>query len=263
MKMEIGSIGYNYYHDAEFLMDRPNGSGCHLLLLIKTTARFEINGSEFIVKPNSFVLLSPQTPCKYRALEDEYTDDWMYFIPEKVDLELIEGLGIPFDTIVYLGNMDELSQIIHMLAYEHYSAEIYNAAIERRYMEILFYKLSRIIQSKSYISSASFVERNYRFTQLRTQIYTMPESVPDVEEMASQLGMSRSGFQHLYKKMFGVSVMTDVITGRLDRAKRLLSSTNLTVKEIAEKCGYSSEYNFMRQFKSRFGKTPTEYRKCI
>ena len=63
--------------------------------------------------------------------------------------------------------------------------------------------------------------------------------------------------------MFGVSVMTDVINGRYDRAKRLLSSTNLTVKQIAERCGYVSEYNFMRQFKSKCGKTPTEYRKCI
>lgn len=94
-------------------------------------------------------------------------------------------------------------------------------------------------------------------------IFTMPESVPDVGKMAANMGMSRSGFQHLYKKMFGASVMTEVITARVERAKRLLSSTNLTVKEIAERCGYSNEYNFMRQFKSRTGRTPTEYRKSL
>ena len=73
----------------------------------------------------------------------------------------------------------------------------------------------------------------------------------------------RSGFQHLYKRLFGVSVMSDVIKGRLDRAKRLLSSTNLTVREIGERCGYSNEFNFMRQFKDYVGKTPTEYRKIL
>ena len=57
--------------------------------------------------------------------------------------------------------------------------------------------------------------------------------------------------------------MTDVINGRIENAKRLLSSTNLTVKEIAVKCGYGNEYNFMRQFKSRCGQTPTQYRNCI
>ena len=75
--------------------------------------------------------------------------------------------------------------------------------------------------------------------------------------------MSRSGFQHLYKKMFGVSVTGDVISGRLERAKRLLSSTDLTVSEIASRCGYSNEFNFMRQFKDRVGRTPTQYRRQL
>ena len=74
--------------------------------------------------------------------------------------------------------------------------------------------------------------------------------------------MSRSSFQHLYKKMFGTSVMKDVTKGRIERAKRLLSSTNLTVNEIAVRCGYSNEYNFMRRFRDMCGQTPTEYRKC-
>lgn len=100
-------------------------------------------------------------------------------------------------------------------------------------------------------------------TQLRTVIHTEPERVMSIDEMAGSVNMSRSGFQHLYKKMFGVSVISDVINGRLERAKRLLSSTDLTVSEIASKCGYATEYNFMRQFKSRTGKTPTEYRRQI
>lgn len=94
-------------------------------------------------------------------------------------------------------------------------------------------------------------------------IHTEPERVMSIDEMAAAVNMSRSGFQHLYKKMFGISVINDVINGRLERAKRLLSSTDLTVAEIASKCGYATEYNFMRQFKSRTGKTPTEYRKQI
>ncbi len=261
--MKIGSIGYNYPHGRDFVMDRPNGSGCYLILLIKTAAYFVINGVEYSVKPNSFVMFSPDTPYRYGPTEDIYTDDWMYFNVDEGDIEKMHSLKIPFDSVVHLGNSDELSQIMHILAYEHYSAEKYSAEIERSYTDIFLLKLSRIIQSKSYISSASFIERNYKLTQLRTRIFTMPESIPDIDAMASEIGMSRSGFQHLYRKMFGVSVMTDVINGRLDRAKRLLSSTNLTVKEIAERCGYSSEYNFMRQFKSRTGKTPTEYRKCI
>lgn len=261
--MKIGSIGYNYSHDSDFVMDRPHGNGCWLFLLIKTQSLFEINGKEQIVKKDSFIIFSYDTPCKYRAYGDSYADDWMYFDIDDGDLDKFKELEIPVNEPVHIGSLEELSQIIHILTYEHYSADVHREEIEKHYLEILLLKLSRIIKSKSSISSAFFVERNYKFTHLRTRIYTMPDTVPDIEGMAAEVGMSRSGFQHHYKKMFNVSVMTDVINGRLDRAKRLLSSTNLTVKEIAQHCGYASEYNFMRQFKSKFGKTPTEYRKCI
>ena len=55
--------------------------------------------------------------------------------------------------------------------------------------------------------------------------------------------------------------MEAVIRGRIEYAERLLGSTTLTVREIAERCGYSSEYVFMRQFKKYCGQTPSEYRK--
>ena len=88
----------------------------------------------------------------------------------------------------------------------------------------------------------------------------MPDHVGNVDDLAAQAGMSRSGFQHLYKKLFGTTVIKDIIEGR---TKRLLSSTRLTIKEISTRCGYTNEYSFMRQFKEQVGKTPTEYRSSI
>ena len=187
----------------------------------------------------------------------------MFFEPDEIDIKKFESYGIPFNEIVYLGNIDELSQLIHVMAYEHYSSEFCHEEIERGYVDILFMKLGRLVQSKIYTAPRSIAESNGKFTQLRTRIFTMPNTIGNVEDMAEEMGMSRSGFQHLYKKMFGVSVMSDVINGRLERAKRLLCATNLTVKEIAESCGYKCEYNFMRQFKCKYGKTPSEYRKII
>ena len=83
----------------------------------------------------------------------------------------------------------------------------------------------------------------------------------DVAEMARIMGMSYSGFQHLYKKIFGVSVMADLTKSRFDLAEKLLLTTTLSIKEIAHKCGYISEYSFMRKFKERYNKTPSEFRK--
>ncbi|MBP1561464.1 MAG: helix-turn-helix domain-containing protein [Oscillospiraceae bacterium] len=261
--MKLGTIGYNYSHDAEFVMDRPNGPGSWLMLVIKTPALFELGGKSISVKENSFVIISPDTPCRYMASGDTYTDDWIYFSADENDVKHFGELGIPINEPVYLGDAEAVSHIVHILAYEHYSAEPCHLELAEHYTEILLLSVSRMIRSGAHISSKMFIEKNHRMTQMRTIIHTDPERSMSIDDMAEYVNMSRSSFQHLYKKMFGVSVINDVISGRVERAKRLLSSTDLTVSEIASKCGYSTEYNFMRQFKSRTGKTPTEYRKQI
>lgn len=261
--MDIGTIGYNYSHGSDFVMDRPNGVGCWLMLIIKTPASFVLGEKKYDVRENSFIVISPETPCRYCASGDTYTDDWIYFGADGETVKRFGKLGIPVNEPVYLGDTETVSHIVHILAFEHYSAEPLHSEIERHYTEILLLTVSRLIRSGTQISSKLFMEKNHRMTQLRTIIHTSPERVMTIDEMAGYVSMSRSGFQHLYKKMFGVSVTSDVISGRLERAKRLLSSTDLTVSEIASRCGYSNEFNFMRQFKDRVGRTPTQYRRQL
>lgn len=64
----------------------------------------------------------------------------------------------------------------------------------------------------------------------------------------------------LYKAQFGITFTDDLINVRLDKARKLLKSTNMRLAEIADNCGYNNIYHFMRQFKKRFGMTAIQYR---
>ncbi|MGN1422642.1 MAG: helix-turn-helix domain-containing protein [Oscillospiraceae bacterium] len=258
--MKIGSIGYNYAHDRSFVMDRPCGVGCWLLLLVKSTAVFTINGREQRVRANSLAVLSPTTPVNYRAGEDGYKDDWIYFDMEQGEQERFAALGLKTDAVTPLPSLADVSELVRALAFEYYSAGEYREEICRHYSELLLLRLSRLVRSGE-SSSARHSEKHFRLAQLRAAFFTQPETVRSVDDMAQDMGLSRSGFQHLYKRVFGVSVMEDVIRGRVEYAERLLASTALSVREISERCGYSSEYVFMRQFKKTCGQTPSEYRK--
>ena len=260
--MLVGAVGYNYRHRKDFIMDCPHGVGCPLILLIKEPSVFVINGIEHRAEKNSFILLSPDTPVKYHAAEEFYTDDWLYFNYEQGDNEKFERLDVPKDTLVYLGNIDELSQIMRSVAYEYQLMKEGHEEVTRCYMEIFLLKLARQLKCTDK-KSCIITDRNSRFMQLRAYIYAMPEDIADVGSMAWDMGISRSSFQHMYKKMFGVSVMTDVISARMERASQLLATPNLSVREVAERCGYTNEYGFMKRFKMHFGKTPTEFRSML
>ena len=163
--MKIGSIGYNYSHSDNFVMDRPGGNGCRLFLLIKEPSIFIIDGTEHKVKENSFVMFSPAVPCRYYGQGSVYTDDWIYFDFEEGDEERFSELGIVPDKIFYLGNIEELSQLVRLMAYEHYSHEPYHEEIERRFTEIFLLKLGRLI-STSNRHSQIYADKSSSFIRL-------------------------------------------------------------------------------------------------
>lgn len=65
----------------------------------------------------------------------------------------------------------------------------------------------------------------------------------------------------LFKKETGVSLGSYVIQVRIQVAKQLLESTNLSVYTIANKVGYANYSYFSKLFKQEVGLTPNEYKK--
>lgn len=261
MSINIGSIGYNHSHGSDFFQNHPQGIGCYLLLLIKTPAFCKLNKKKFEIKANSFLLISPTTPCSYGPTKDIYTDDWLFFGIDEDEKSTFEKLKIPFDKPIFLGNIDELSQLIHFIAFEHYSSDFHHTEIEKHYIQIFLYKISRMIQSENIHSTELFATKNDKITYLRTKIYAEPGYFLTVDDMADFVNLSRSRFQHLYKENFGINVKSDLIQARIEYCKKLLETTPFTISEIASKTGYKSEYSLMRQFKETTGQTPSEFRK--
>lgn len=259
--MKVQSIGYQHFHGPEFVIDRPTGScGC-LFLLIHTPAVFLLNGVEQVIHKNSCIIFAEGTQQYYRAYGNEYKDDWFHFICDPEDVELINSLGIPFDTMLDISNMNELSRMVQSMWYEFYNQAAYSDEIETLLYRALLLRLSRNLNAEK---SDIPVEENKNYQEMqyiRNQIYNEPQQDWSIDKIAKDMAMSRSGIQHRYKKVFGVSISEDIITGRIARVKYYLLTTTDKLDDIAAKCGYTNEGYLMRQFKEKCGMTPTQYRK--
>ena len=159
-----------------------------------------------------------------------------------------------------LEDINGLSLIIKNMSYERYSSNMFKTDSVELYMKLFFIKLSEEIHSVGKSKSNTHYDK---MAILRSQIYNMPYNEWNVEGLSHQLAMSKSYFQHLYKETFGISVMNDVILSRVEHAKFLLSTTDISITKIAQMCGYKCELHFMRQFKSRMDMTPSEYRIAV
>ena len=78
--------------------------------------------------------------------------------------------------------------------------------------------------------------------------------------LAEQVHFSQEYLLRTFKKKEGITILQYINDLKLDRARQLLSETDMTVKVIAEELGFTSVGYFGRFFRSKTGLSPNVYR---
>jgi two-component system, response regulator YesN len=82
-------------------------------------------------------------------------------------------------------------------------------------------------------------------------------------EMAATVHLSRFRLSHLFKVDIGTSPERFLARVRLEKAKHLLETEFLTVKEVMSQVGISDASYFSRSFKAAYRVTPTKCRSSL
>lgn len=84
-----------------------------------------------------------------------------------------------------------------------------------------------------------------------------------VKKLSDMYGLSAKYFGVLFKKMLGQTVNEFVLYRRIEAAKVLLMSTDMSIDDISRVTGFDNQFYFSRCFKETEGITPTGYRSLI
>lgn len=87
-----------------------------------------------------------------------------------------------------------------------------------------------------------------------------PAAAYTVDSLASLSGMSRASFSDHFSRAFGQGPIDFVQKARLRIAARLLRTTDLPIKVIAQTAGYAGPRPFSRAFQVAYGRGPADYR---
>lgn len=79
------------------------------------------------------------------------------------------------------------------------------------------------------------------------------------EEVATQIGMSRSYFSTRFKEITGDTFHNYVISRKMQAAARKMAKGTENITQIASDLGYDNFYYFTKVFSKEYGCTPTEY----
>ena len=90
-----------------------------------------------------------------------------------------------------------------------------------------------------------------------------PAAPHSVESLAGLAGMSRASFAEHFSRAFQQGPMEFVQKNRLRIGARLLTTTDLPIKVIAQSAGYAGGTPFSRAFRAAYGTDPTTYRGLV
>ena len=79
--------------------------------------------------------------------------------------------------------------------------------------------------------------------------------------LAEQFHLNLQYISQLFKSEIGVGFLTYLTNIRMEKAKKLLLSTSLSIAEVAEQSGYGDYRVFTKVFKKTEGSTPSQYRR--
>ena len=82
----------------------------------------------------------------------------------------------------------------------------------------------------------------------------------NVEHVLEKMAVSRSSLERLFKKHIGHTPKEEIVRVQINRAKELLTGSDLSLSFIAEKSGFASFSHFSKTFKKHVGTKPREYR---
>ena len=208
-------------------------------------------GDFFLLFPGEWHTYHPTGPCGWKKF-------WIGFRGHNMDDRVRAGFLSPTKPIYHVGFSDD---IVHLYR-DAYQAALAEEAYSQQVMAGIVNLLIGLMYSKE--RNIELKARNKSHVDLinraRLRIREELESPLTIQQVATDLGMSYSNFRKLFKEHTGLSPATYQQDLRLHRAKELLSSTKLSIKEIAYRLNFESPDYFSSKFKIKTGRKPSDLR---
>lgn len=219
------------------------------------------HGGLHSIQPGWMAMLFPGEWHTYKP-DSEYgwKQFWIGFKGDIADTIVHNGFLTVDNPIFHLGYNEEIVRL-YMQAMQVTEEE--KACFQQVLVGIVTYLLGltySISRNRKFNKNQHLVDR---INQARLRMYEEMETPVTIQDIVKDLNMSYSSFRKLFKEYTGISPSHYFQDIKLQRAKDLICSTNLPIKDIAYKLNFETPEYFSAQFKKKIGRKPSEFRSAL
>jgi len=170
--------------------------------------------------------------------------------------ELFNGLPEQFP----VWNMDEVIDHLQQMILLKPANTLYQQLRLQSHACDIIAILSRCRRNKDQSMHSAFQHRKTLLTVDKYMRGHVSEQL-SLNDLAKMSNLDPTYFHKLYTAAFGATPAQRLLRYRIKAAKTGLLSANISLSDLAEKCGFSSQTYFCYKFRQVTGMTPTQYRK--
>jgi AraC-like DNA-binding protein len=155
-----------------------------------------------------------------------------------------------------------LADALHYMSYEANAGRPGGNAVIGRLADILLIQAVRVELNRSDAATGFLAAlKQPAIARALHEIHARPAADWTIASLARAAGISRSRFAESFNTVVGMPPARYLAEWRLEKARRMLLDTSLSVAEIAVRVGYESLPSFTRRFGKRYGIGPGGYRR--
>ncbi|WBW97284.1 AraC family transcriptional regulator [Oceanirhabdus sp. W0125-5] len=257
----IGEWKINRHKHSSFEFHFVASGGCRVLH----------DGGEFHVNSGEFYLTAPEI---YHTQVSDGNEEYIEYslncdisINEESiceDKHIFDILNMAPCT-PYIG-IDYINKIFEKALEEAFYKKIGYFNNIKNLVQMLLIESARAVSKTtefSYKIPMKYKKDDYRFTQIERYIIDNIDNPISTKEIATYMHLSDKQICRIIKQCKGVSTKEYICRLKFTKAKELLKNTNLSIGEISEFLGFSSQYYFNQFFKKRESYSPSTFRKNV
>ncbi len=193
--------------------------------------------------------------------------DFLWSTPLAKNIKQYDFFGYSVNEALHLSEKEEamLTAIVGQIEQE------YNTAIDRFSQNVIIAQLELLLTYSERFYQRQFITRKKSSHELLTRLEDYldsyfnsgklaEEGLPGVAQIAQTLNISAGYLSSLLKTLTGQNMQQHLHHKLIELAKEKLSTTNLTVSEIAYELGFEHLQSFSKLFKTKTNLSPLEFR---
>ena len=252
LPFQIENIGITY-PNPQYYVERVDSNLFIFEYVVSGKGYLEFEDKIYDLEPGDFYIIEPHKPhADYSDKNDPYQKIWVNFT-SNCFAQVFNAYGLSGINVFKNSNVRPFFDELLLISEKSNHSDDISIDVSNVLFEILHVLAKQIRNPVNNVAPVALLIKNMLDGAVFKEI--------SLNDIANEIHYSKKQINRIFKRDYNITPYEYYLNLKLSFAKKYLSLTELSIKEISEKLHFENQYYFSNLFKKKTGLSPLKYRR--